>query len=341
MRSLACDACGAGFVGAAGLRCPACGQGEVGEGADLPVGEPERQLPDTHGRSGAMAALQGAIGGVRYRTSELHAEVLGERLERSWWPRWLVDAQVVGRFSARAGSDYQVQSSREVLKGGRWVTEPHLDTRIRWEERVGRVDVEVHDVPVDALRDHGRWASRLGALGAGASEPWSSPEGLVRLPDRGPEEVRPDVVAAFRKAAARHVHQALGCDHLDDFVLTGGLDDGTAALHHTWLLHPVYTTWYRDDAGEVHMLWVNGSSGKVWGPMWASPRKGGLWALLWLLLGLSLLAGSAVVGLIGVVLWPLLVVAAIGGCVGLLLLALAVWPVLAVWRHNRLQAALD
>lgn len=338
MKALACDACGAGFVGVGGGRCPACGQGLVGEGSDLVVGTPERAEPD-RGREAALAALEAFVAPTRYRTRELALPVLAERLERSWWPRWLFDARVQGTFRCKVGTDYEVQSSREVLRNGTWVTEPHVDTRIRWADRVGRVDLEVHDVPADALRDHARWAGRLGPLGGGRSEPWADADGLVRLPDRPPEEVRPEAVVALKRAAAAEVVRALGDDHVDGFTLSGGLDDGRTPLHATWLLSPVYTTWYRDDTDAVRMIWVSGVTGGVWGPRMASPRKGMAWAALWLALGLSMLGASAVAGLVGIVLWPLLLAAAVGGAVGFALMAVAAWPLLAVWRHNRGEAA--
>jgi hypothetical protein len=134
------------------------------------------------------------------------------------------------------------------------------------------------------------------------------------------------------------VKEALGADHIDDFVLRSNLDDG-AALHHTWLLAPVYTTWYRDDADELHMLWVHGATGRSWGAVMASPRKGWLWAALWAVLAALLLGASVVVGLIGIVLWPLLAAALVGGALGVFLLLVALWPPLAVWRHNRAERA--
>lgn len=334
---MACTACGATFLGQAGGRCSACGQGVLEAAEVYELGEPERHVPDADGLVGVQRSLEQAVGSVRYRTAELTVERLMERAERSWWPLWLVDGEQLGTFTARAGTDYQVKSSREVLQGGVWVTKPHMDTRIRWEERVGQVRLRYDNLVVEALRHHHAWAEHLGGLDGAGAKQGSPPDGLIRLPDRHPREAMPQAEVAFQRAAAATCREALGADHLDDVMFEGELAD----QHWTWLLVPVWTTAYRDDAGEEHTLWVSGVTGRVWGPMMASQRKGLLWAALWLVLGLTFLAGSAVVGLIGIVLWPLLLVAAVGGAVGMFLMAVALWPALAPWRHNRAQRALE
>jgi len=337
-RPVGCEDCGTVFLGVAGLVCPACGVGALEAAEAYALGEPERWVPDERGVAGVEEALRRAVGEVRYRTAELAVDTLVERAERSWWPLWLMDGELVATWRARAGTDYEVQSSREVLQGGVWVTEPHVDTRIDWVQRMGQLRLHFDNVPVEGLWRHGTWASRIGGLsGRGAVDlEGEVPMGVIRLPDRAPRDVRGDAVATLHRAARARLQAALGCDHVDDVTFEGPVEQE----HWTWLLVPVWTTHYVDDAGEHRMLWISGVTGRVWGPRMASVRKGLLWATLWALLGLGLLAGSAVVGLVGIVLWPLLLVAAVGGVLGFLLLALALVPILTPWRHNRAQREL-
>ena len=335
-KPLACDACGATFLGGGGEVCSACGAGMLEAAEVHALGEPERHVPDGLGRTGVEKALVSSVSAVRYRTAQLAVPTLMERAQLSWWPLWMVDGELLGTWRGRAGTDYEVQSSREVLQGGVWVTKPHIDTRIDWVDRVGQVRTSYDNVIVTALRAHDRWAERLGGLDGARAVEGEVGQGVIRLPDRHPREARPGAEAAFHRLAARQAHEALGSDHLADVVIDGSLRQE----EWTWLLVPVWTTWYDDDAGERRALWVSGVTGRVWGPRMASQRKGLYWAALWVVLGLGCLAGSVVVGLVGIVLWPLLLLAAVGGLLGLLLMVLALVPVLTAWRHNRTQAAM-
>jgi hypothetical protein len=80
-------------------------------------------LPSALG-SPCPACARGALS-----PAELDPALLSSRLRPVWWPHWLVDARVEGRWEAEAGYDYEVQSAQEMYEGGRWSTHEVTETR--------------------------------------------------------------------------------------------------------------------------------------------------------------------------------------------------------------------
>lgn len=323
---IGCAACDATFLGEPGQVCPVCAGATLQVRAVAFTGEPEVHLRPALDAGSAAQAVERASQQVPMRLSAL-AGPLPARLV--WFPTWLVDAEMVAFWQAEVGFDYEVQSTREVLSGGRWVTEPHIDVRVRWEPRAGTLERVYHNASAPALADHELWDERLGPLLDGEGDP-GGPDGLIRLPDRAPNDAWPDALAELRQLAAEDARVAASAQH----VREAHVRPATDGLNWTWLLAPIWVLTYPDGAGVTRTLWVHARTGRVWGPMLASPTKGWVWASVWAVTGLSSLAASVVVGLIGVLLWPLLILALFGGAFGLLALCLAIVPPLRVRGHN-------
>lgn len=325
--TVGCDTCDARFrADGIGAVCPACGQGALA-GAEGGDGEPELAIAYATTAKGVSKSLADYAGGIWFPTADL-SEIPG-RVVQVWWPRWLVDAAIDGTWEAQAGFDYEVASTQEVYSGG-WTTREVTDTRIRWEPRAGRAALAYDNISVPALaiQDGGQFSG---------SKPWSEAQAgpWIRLPDRSQVEQWPTAVQALRSRVSADCIRACSADHIRDFYLEMSADQADW----TWLLTPMWASWYTDDDGVRHVIRVDGVSGEVSGPRLASKRKGRVWAgILFSAAAISAAVGLFI-GLIGIVLWPLLVVAAVLLVLALVLACVAIWPAVHPGRWNKGQSA--
>jgi hypothetical protein len=178
--------------------------------------------------------------------------------------------------------------------------------------------------------------ARMGVADPAGRGPWTQTggPGLVRLPDRRPEEAWPAAQAKLRQRVGDDCRRASEAQHLRELYVQ--LRSEQAAW--TWMLLPAWSTWYADDEGRVHVLWVDGTTGRAGGPRMSSPVRGRRVALGLGIAALVLGAGALAVGLVGVVLWPLLAVAALLVLVALGLAVGALVPLLQPARWNAGQA---
>ena len=330
-----CEACGAAFMGEVEGPCPACGDGSLLE-AEAPEEAPAPELCLPFLAELSQTQLGRWAKGVRFRTRELDPALLARRARPVWLPMWLLDIEASGTWSAEVGFDYEVESAREQLSGGSWKSTSIRETRIRWEPRQGSLRRSPENLVAPALALHGALWERLGGYALDQAEP-APPEvdGLLRLPDLPPTTAWPAAEAALHARLAEDCQEAAGAAHIREpsFHLE------TARPHWTLLLLPVWATWYADDQGRSWTVLINGRSGVVSGPRWASPRKGLLWALVLGGLSLACLLFTLVVGLGALVLPVLLVLALLTGGLFLLFAGLALWPLLAPRHHNRRERA--
>lgn len=334
----ACDACAAAWLppeGKEALPCPRCGADALqpaGEGAEA---EPEQAVPPTVDRGAAIEALAAFIRPLWFRTADLDAERLAERLQPVWWPLWLVDADVDGSWEAEAGFDYTVRSTLEAYAGGTWTTREVPETRVRWEPRGGTVRRRYDNVAVSALTDQ---AERDRALGppSTAAVPWPVGEpAWIRLPDRSTREQWPEALAAIREVVAEDCAAACAAQHIREVYL----DMSAEQAAWTWRLVPGWATWYDDDEGVRRVLRVHGTSGKCSGPRLASPKKGWVWGAALASSAVLCAVVGVVIGVVGILIWPLLVLAGVVLAVGLVLGCVAVWPLVGPLRNNRRELA--
>jgi hypothetical protein len=314
--------------------CPACLEASGSpEPAHLRREPPELLIPFAIERQQAEERLAEWARGGWFRPHEMRAELLSTRLRTYYFPVWLVDCDIAAVWRAEMGYDYQAASFRERYQGGRWVSEQLAETRVRWEPRAGRLKRHYDNVAVRAMEAHDVWMSRLGGYDFRQRKPYARQaieQSVVRVPDFAPEAAWPDAERALDGLAALECKKASQADHVRNWAM----DAQYEALTWTQMLVPAYVTWYRE--GEAsHPVWINGQSGHIHGPKYASGRKayttsliaGGLAALLFLTGMLLVLIGSAVPPLIG--LGGLMVIGA------LLLGLLAPIPAIWAWLRNR------
>ncbi len=343
LRPCGCASCGRAFFAPTGLigqACPWCGQAPLApQAAKMREAPPERIVPFGSGRQDLLPAFV-RFASVRFATEDLTAANLVSRATAIWFPMWLVDATAVGSWSAEVGFDYDVQSHEESLRGGTWKTAAVIRQQVRWEPRLGAAQRRYQDVPTPALADHVRILEVLGRYDLGRSVDFTSDKlagALLRLPDQDTEDAWPEAEEALGRALAEDCARAAGARHVRNAHATARWEDPTW----TWMLLPVYATWYADDAGKRHVVLVNGQSGQVAGPAYGSMRRAWLWAGLLGLLGTGALVAAGLIAVVGLALWPLMALAAIVAAVSLGLYLAALWPPLSVWAHNHGETLSD
>ena len=102
---------------------------------------------------------------------------------------------------------------------------------------------------------------------------------------------------------------------------------------------PVYDSYYTDDEGQTHPVYINGQSGNVGGTRLASQRKGWIWAGVLFAIAVVLFL-SGIVSFAAAPLFPPLgvlgtVLVILGLALGVSSVIPAAWP----WRWNREQQA--
>jgi hypothetical protein len=317
-----CDRCELAHLvpaDAASGPCPSCGRGTLApSGVELVGGAggevlPERVVPFTLDEDAALRALAEHVAeGGWFLRGDLSPEALRRNLRRVWWPEWLVDADVNGVFSLEVGFDYQVKSNKERYDGTSWVSFEEVDTRIRWEPRVGRIQRRLHDVAAVALTEQAAWSARVGQTDRSDARAFRTTDldgAVVRLPTLPPDAAWSQAVPVLTTAAGALAQGGAQAEHQRDLSLTATW----TGLHWTWQLLPVWTTSYDDGAGQRWLLVVNGRTGRVTGARLKNTTT--LW-LVWGTLA-ALGFGSALLG-------------ALLFAIGIPLLAVAVGAVLFV-----------
>lgn len=333
LRPFGCGACERGFLVAARPdACPLCGSDRL-EPRDARVREvpPELQVDFAVSPDALVGRLGGFVRAPWFRVSDLRADRLAERAVEVHVPVWLVDATCEGAFEAEIGADYEVRSSDEVLEGGRWTTREVTRTRIRWSPAVGRVSRRYDNVDVPALAEHASIVRRLGGWPTDGAVPATGRPSTIVLPDRDPDEAWPDALDQLAHRVGDDVRRAVAADHVRGVVVRAEWTE----REHTWMLLPMYATWYIDGSGQRCAVWIHGVTGQAWGPRRASMRKAlGCGAVL-ATLATGVLAAAGVTLVIGLVVPVLLLVALVLGVLAVPLFVLALWPPLHVWAHNR------
>lgn len=338
-----CAHCGQAHLVSAdrlGGLCPNCARGQLeSQPARLRPEAPELLAPFRKTRPELTGLLSAFIKEVWLKPDDLDATKMAGRAMPVFWPMWLVDGEVIGNWQAEMGFDYQVKSSQESYRDGGWKSNEVVETRVRWEPRVGQLRRRYDNIAVPAASDHDRVQKRLGSFQLNQAQAYEAAQArdhALRVPDVLPESAWPLAQTGLNQAAAEECVKAAQAQHVRDFSLKADYE----SLHWTQLLLPFYATYYKDDEGQTHPVYINGQSGVVGGLRLASTKKGRLWAgtLAAFALGLFLLGLMA--GLISLAV-PLLIPVA-GVCIlgafplGLAALAPALWP--GQWNQRQKAA---
>ena len=322
-----------------GLTCPACGLGKLEQQpARLRPEPPELVIPFSQHGLNLNALYERFTQGVWLRPDDFNSQNLLRRSTPLYWPMWLVDSQVVGSWQAEIGYDYEVESSQDSYAGGQWRSKKVVETRIRWEPRLGQIEHHFDNISAPALSDNERLARILGPYrpeDAQAYQPQHLAGSIVRIPDLPPESAWPLAQSRLDQQAGQLCQQAAQGQHNRNFQIKAEYKD----LNWTQLLQPLYVSYYTDDQGQPQFVYINPQTGQIGGRRLASQRKGWRWAGI--SLGLALLA--LIIGLIAFAASPMLpplsllgiLASAAALALGIFAIVPAVWP----WQWNRQQQA--
>ena len=317
--------------------CPNCARSKLKpQPALLRPEAPELLAPFRHTRPDLRSGLDKFVKEVWLPCADFETDTLLRRAVPVYWPMWLLDSEVIGHWQAEAGFNYQVKSSQESYGGSGWTTREQVETRIRWEPRAGQIQRHYDNIVAPAISEQGRLLKLAGQYQlnlATAYRPEQVKGALLHVPDLSPESAWPLAQPELDEAASAECQQAAGAQHLRNFTLRADYE----SLHWTLLFLPVYVTWYTDDQGQAHTLYLNGQSGLIGGARLASQRKGWQWAG-------ALLAAAAVFFLlalllagIGFIFPPGMILGSLLGIMAILLACAAIIPAAWPWQWNRGQ----
>lgn len=341
-----CDRCQRRFLAPSASStetCPNCHrQGLAGLPESLPEMPypypPELVAPFSLSRPNLQAAISHFAQGIPYAPDDLNSQTLQARLTPVYLPVWLVDASVNAAWQAETGYDYQVISHQEYYNQDQagWKTREVKEDRIRWENRVGRMNRAYTNISAPALEEYSELQESLGDFQRKEAQPYQPAQiaqAFIRLPDLPPEEAWKEAAASFEKVAADEVRQACEAGHLRQFRWKATFSQ----INWTLMLVPIFTSYYRNDSGQPQTVLINGQSGRITGSRRASMTRARRTSLTLLLAGIILfLAGLILNSLAGAssmsVISTLITLAGIACAVG------SIIPIATVWNFNRKQA---
>jgi len=330
-----CRQCGQAFLvetGRLGQPCPNCACGKLeSQPARLTSQPPELVVPFAKTQADVRAVLENFVRGVWLAPDDFNTETLLRRAVPVFWPMWLVDGDVVGIWQAEAGFDYQVKSSQESYSNSGWRSRDVIETRQRWQPRAGQIVRHYDNVCVPAASDHARLVKLVGDYHLDKADAYDKARvshSVMHLPDLPPHSAWPQAQVGLNHAAEQECLKAAAAQHIRNYSVKADYE----GLNWTQMLLPLVVSYYTDDDGKNHPVYINGQSGMIGGVRMASQRKGWRWA--------GILAGIAVVLLILGLLLSVVGLIPVGGflifvaiLVGMAALVPAVWP----WQWNRRQ----
>ncbi|RPJ42763.1 MAG: hypothetical protein EHM21_12375, partial [Chloroflexi bacterium] len=208
-------------------RCPSCFQAalEVLPGGPQHLAHPyppELVAPFNLSEAQVSEATSRFAASIPFAPPGLTGPALRSHLAALYLPLWLVDGCVSGYWQAEAGFDYEVISHQERYEQNRssWETKEVKEQRVRWENRVGRINRTYQNVTAPALEEAPHLEKRIGrfALNSARSfSPASIQRACVRLPDRPPQAAWGEAAAAFQKGAAEECQKACGANRIRQF----------------------------------------------------------------------------------------------------------------------------
>jgi hypothetical protein len=319
--------------------CPNCGAHKLeSQPALLRTESPENIIPFQKKVTDLSGILSNFMKGVWLRSKDFNVATMLSRVTPVYWPMWLVDCDLSGDWTAEIGFDYQVKSSQESYTQNGWRSNEIIENRIRWEPRLGQIDRHYDNVASPANSDYSYLNACLGEYRLDLGIPYQPAliKGtILKIPDLHPESAWSNAQPKVNKLAGKDCMDASGGKHLRNF----SIDAVYQKLNWSILLMPMYSTYYTDDNGNLHPVFINGQTGVMGGPRLASQKKG------WQIAGISLVIAvgillmallcfvfSTILPLI-TILGILLVILAL--TVGVFSITAAIWP----WQWNRNQQA--
>ena len=345
-----CSQCDWRFVAnptAIPVECPHCHVGKLEhyQGQDYSMLEdfikpPELQLPFSFPYQKLQEKIQTFASGIPFAPDDLKVENITNRISRFFIPMWLVDSQVSASWQAECGFYYQAKSHQERYSGGRWQTQEVIETRTRWEPRLGRLVRTYPNITAPALNEHRQLMTALGnytfnqAIGVTPASILSNGQqepNLVCIPGRDKDDAWPDTLPNFQQQATTESKQACAADEIREFNWTPEF----SGQNWTLFLLPVWSSYYLDDENKPQSILVNGQTGQMSGARRASMKKAKKISLTILIVALVILALTVAVGLLSVLVPGLMLLAGIGLFVSIIVALAAIFPIATVWGLNR------
>ena len=341
VEAVGCVDCHQVFLTPAGnekSNCPICGSINLSSQTSWQRSDPpELLIPFNPGLYPNLTNIvKKFVDEVWLKADDFNTETLSARLRPVYWTQWLVDCKVQGHWKAEAGFYYQVKSSVDNFIQGQWTSTDHLETRVRWENRLGQIQRAYQNIAAPAFSLHNRFLQMIGGYGNNPPQgysPASVGKAWILSPDLQPDEVWDAALTAINQAASAEVQTACSASLIRNFYMEADYP----SPNWTQMLMPVYISGYQDDEGQYHPVFINGQTGQISGARLASQRKGWQWA--------SILAGLGLIGLLAAILsFVAAAIFAPAAILGTILIVLAIIlglcaiiPAAAPWQWNRNQ----
>lgn len=313
--------------------CPHCLNGRLEEQPVIMRKEPpELLIPFQINKTQLQNIYTQFTKGLWLAPDDFNPAKLLQRAMPVFLPMWLVDSDVKGVWQAEMGFDYQVKSSVEAYRSGQWQTQQKIETRIRWQSRVGTLERHYDNVATPALEENSKMSSRLGDFALEQAKTYQAEDlrnAFIHIPDLSPESTWDIAQKTIQQIAGSECKDASEAQHIRNFSIQAGFSN----LHWSQLLLPMILSYYYGNDGKAYAVWVNGQNGKISGMRTASQQKGWLWAGISAGIALALF----IAGLILTMIPPITALGAIliflAFCLGVFAIIPAVWP----WQWNRKQ----
>ena len=258
-------------------RCPICGQAALAEMNPADNRPIYTQPPELVVRFRAQEnALRSNVAkfarSLWLAPTDLNENTLLGRLQPVYLPMWLVDVQVQGEWQAEMGFDYEIVSHREQYRQNNWQTERVKETRVRWEQRVGRLNRQYDNRAAPALEEQAEVEGKIGRFQLQEQKPFHPGDltgAIVHLPNRPPEDAWNDARVVLQSSVAQDCCEACEADHTRGFKWSPHFTN----QQWTQMLLPLYTSYYLDDDNRAQMVLLHGQTGQLHGVRRASMKR--------------------------------------------------------------------
>ncbi len=258
-------------------RCPFCGQtalAQMDPADDQPIytQPPELVVPFRTAEDRLRASVGKFAKSIWLAPADLNEGALLSRMQPVYLPMWLVDAQVQGEWQAEMGFDYEIVSHREEYQHNNWQTERVKEKRVRWEQRLGRLNRRYENQSAPALDEQEQVEAKIGRFNLNEAKPFQQDDltnAIVHLPNRLPEDAWNEAMVGLKTAVTQDCRLASEADHTRGFKWSPHF----ANQQWTQLLLPLYTSYYLDDDDQVRMVLLHGQTGKLHGVLRASTKR--------------------------------------------------------------------
>ncbi|MEM9987068.1 MAG: hypothetical protein AAF804_18395, partial [Bacteroidota bacterium] len=324
--------------------CPLCHSEEpqavAGASPSPNPAEIEGYIPHRFDLSELAPQIRGFVREIPLTPKDLNVKHQLQRLQKLYLPMWWVDAQVMAFWQAEVAFPYEVLSHEETYQAGQWQTKELRETRLKWEWRGGTLERQYDNTPAPALVSFRNIESTLGYFDQDLAKPFQPKaiaEAIVKWPDRSFQEAWQEALYELDQRAQAECLTAADGEQLRSFSWEPVFTD----KNWTQLLVPLYATYYEDDRGHKHPLYIHGQTGKVAGVKRASEKKARRRGIGWLSLALMALL-SALTAVLAIPKDPLFPGVFVGAAVLFVAgLSLALYVLPRARRFNRRQRDQD